>query len=384
MKILFVGNGMLDTDNYPVPNQGGSVQTWGLSRELAKRGHELFIVRRSITKGEEIFENVNLIGVNFNGMENVIHPRFMSLPFYATRICSSLYFSMKSLKLVQNINPDILCLIDRFSGVFPAYLKTQKLYIMHVPDGLDFFRPYSIYASKLNSIMFYVKKGLETSILQRVDRIVVLNSYVEKYLRTKGLGNVIRIPNGISPEEFVNKGDENYVLYAGRFDWNKNICELVNAFAEVHKSYPKCNLYLVGAGPEEGKIRSLVKEKSLQTNVKIISWIPRKELIEEVISKCSAFVLPSFFEVDPVVVLEAMASGKPVIARTNMGTVDIIGHGENGYLYNNEEELRSYLEPLLSDGNLRKKIGRNARRTVEEKYSFTQIADKYEELFIHF
>jgi glycosyltransferase involved in cell wall biosynthesis len=76
-----------------------------------------------------------------------------------------------------------------------------------------------------------------------------------------------------------------------------------------------------------------------------------------------------------------MASAKPVIARANMGTVDIIVHGENGYLYNNNEELREYVEKLLSDDDLRGKIGRNARRVVEREYTFSKITDKYEEFF---
>jgi glycosyltransferase involved in cell wall biosynthesis len=101
----------------------------------------------------------------------------------------------------------------------------------------------------------------------------------------------------------------------------------------------------------------------------------------ELMSRCSVFVLPSFFEVNPVVVLEAMASAKPVIARANMGTVDIIIHGKNGYLYSSDDELRKYLDMLLSDNNLRKKMGRNARETVEQEYTFSRIADRYEELF---
>jgi len=380
VKILFVGNGLLDTDSYPAPNQGGSVQTWGISKELAKRGHEVFIVRRSVLKGEQNFEHVRLVGVKFKGMENLVRARFMSFPFYATRTLSSLYFSMISTKLIQTINPDIVCLIDSFSGIFPAGLNMPKLYIMHVPDALNFFKPYAIYANKLNSVVFYVKKKLEHLIMQRVDKIIALNSYIVQYLRANGFKNVIRIPNGINPEEFVNKGDENYILYAGRFDWNKNVCSLVNIFAEVHKFHPDYHLYLVGAGPEEKRIRSLVKENSIQSYVKIVPWLPRKKLIA-LMSRCSFFVLPSFFEVSPVVILEAMASAKPVIARANMGTVDIIIHGENGYLYNNNEELREYVEKLLSDDNLRGKIGRNARRVVEREYTFSKIADKYEELF---
>ena len=65
---------------------------------------------------------------------------------------------------------------------------------------------------------------------------------------------MVRIPNGVDIESFSNKGDEGFILYAGRFDWNKNICSLVNVFAQICKEYPDFRLYLVGAGPEEEKI----------------------------------------------------------------------------------------------------------------------------------
>jgi len=378
MRITFVGNGLIHSDDYPNPNLGGSVQTWGVSKELAKRAHEVYIVRRSAINRTNV-DNVNILGVDFRGIDAKVPPRTYLFKIFAP--FSQLRFSKKSLKIIKGLKPNIICLIDKMSGIFPSRTTIPKIYIMHVLEALDFFKPYAIHANKLNSILYYVKRRLESSIMQRVDKIVALNSFIEQYLKKEGLTNVVKIPNGINIEELTLKsGDENHILYAGRFDWNKNVCSLVNVFALMHKLHSDYTLYLVGAGPEEKKIRSLVKEKGIQSCVKIIPWMPRSKLMK-LMSKCSVFVLPSFFEVNPVVVLEAMASAKPVIARANMGTVDIIVHGENGYLYNNDEELREYLETLLSDDNLRKKIGRNARGTVEQEYTFPKIAGKYEELF---
>jgi len=353
------------------------VQTWYLSRELARRGHKVYIIRRNAIIRTNI-DCVNLVGINIKGMDAKVPPR--TPLFYVFSPLSQLRFSKKSSKIVKNLKPDIICLIDRLSGIFPSFLKLPKVFVIHVPDALDFFKPYSISTKKLNVINFYLKKLIQSKVMHNANKIVVLNKYIENYLRKIGYENVVRIPNGIDIEGFSNKGDEGFILYAGRFDWNKNVCSLVNVFAQICKTYPEFRLYLVGAGPEEKKIRSLVKEKGIQSRVKIIPWIPRSKLMK-LMSKCSVFVLPSFFEVNPVVVLEAMASAKPVIARANMGTVDIIVHGENGYLYNNDEMLRKYLETILSDDNLRKKICRKARETVEREYTFSRIADRYEELF---
>ena len=380
MKLVFIGNGLHHADDYPVPKVGGSVQTWYLCRELARRGYEVYIIRRSDFK-EVTADNVRLVGIDFNGLDCLKLP-FWTYLFHMGALTSKIYFSKKSLEVILKIKPHVICLIDRFTGIFPSYLDIPKIYIMHVPEALDFFKSYAIHANKLNSIMFHVKKVTESKVLQSANRVVVLNRFIERYLRERGYSNVNRIPNGIDIENFSNKGDEGFILYAGRFDWNKNVCSLVNVFAQICNAYPDFRLYIVGAGPEEKKIRSLVKERGIQSRVKIIPWMPRSKLMK-LMSKCSVFVLPSFFEAGgpPVVVLEAMASAKPVIARANMGTVDIIVHGENGYLYNNDEELREYLETLLYDDNLRKKIGRKARETVEREYTFSRIADRYEELF---
>jgi len=375
MKIVFVSIGTSYSDAYPYVNAGASVQIWMLARELSNKGHEIYIIRKGASK---VIDHINLVGVNLFKIDARIS--FYSYLYHAVSLACKFIFSIKSAKIIKEINPDVVCLTDIFTGIFPSHLNVAKIYIMHNPDALDFFKPYSIYANKLNSIVFYVKRKLEHMIMRKVDKIVVLNSYIEQYLRMNTFKNVVRIPNGIDPEKFVGKDDKGYVLYAGRFDWNKNVCSLVNVFAQIHKSYPSYHLYLVGAGPEEKKIENLVSERGIQSHVKIIPWLPRNKLIK-LMSRCLVFVLPSFFEVSPVVVLEAMASAKPVIARASMGTVDIIIHGENGYLYNNNEELREYLEKLLSDDNLREKVGRNARRVVEREYTFSKIADKYEELF---
>ena len=376
MKILFVGNGLLDTDNYPEVNQGGSVQTWGVCRELS-RGHKIYIVRRTTKNVDEVFDDVTLVKIKFAGLENLIHSTFMSKFYFISVTVSSLYFSLKSMKVIQEINPDIICLIDRFSGFFPLMLKIPKVYVLHVPDGLDFTKASAIYANKLNGILFHVKKFLDYSLMDRSSKVVVLNRFIENFLKTKGFSNVIAIPNGIDFEKFSNKGDEKFILFAGRFDWNKNVYSLVSAFAGIHKLNSDYNLYLVGSGPEERRIRTLVKENGLQSNVKIIPWMPRDKLID-LMGRCSIFVLPSFSEVFPVVLLEAMASAKPVVARANMGSVEVIVHGFNGFLYENTEEMINYIRILISNEDLRRTMGDRSRRIVENKYTFSKVAEVYE------
>lgn len=368
---------MLRSDQYPIPDIGGSVQTWGLSKALAERKNEVYIVRRGNEEDRKV-QGVTLISIPFKGIENMM-PSY-SAPFFMSVMASKIYFSGKSLKKIIGVDPDIVCLIDRFTGIFPATLSLPKVYIMHVPEILDCFRPYDIRANKLNALLFYVKKGTETSVMKRADKVVVLNTFMKNYLETKGFTNLVKIPNAVDTQQFIGNGDKNYVLYAGRFDWNKNVCSLVKAFATLRERRRGYHLYLIGEGPEERKIRDLINKNALQSQVTIIPWLQRKQL-REFLGNCSILFLPSFFEASPVIVLEAMASGKPVIAKNNIGTSDIVAHNTTGYLYNNTHELEGYLELLLSDEGLRKKLGWNARKIIEQRYTFAKVAERYEELF---
>ncbi len=376
MRIVFVGNGLVATDQYPTPGVGGSVQTWGVAKELAKRGHEVTIIRRSNIADIQV-EKIQLLGVNFRGLDDWFPP--YSIGYHSGAIISGLKFSKSCLKIITEIKPDILFLIDRASGFFPSRLRLPKIYIMHTPETLDFYRPYAVKGNILNSIVIPLKKVLEDKVLKAADRIVTLNSSIRKHLEFRGFDYTVQIPNGIDPNEFSDRGDHTFILFAGRFDWNKDVASLVGTFSRTLETYPDSKLCLVGDGPEKSRLCNLIKKKRLGNSVEMRPWLPRT-MLANMLGECSFFVLPSLFEVFPVVVLEAMASSKPVIAKANMGSTEVIEHGENGFLYKNKRELQKYLELFLSNPKLIQSMGKNARRTVEERFTFKRIADRYDEL----
>jgi glycosyltransferase involved in cell wall biosynthesis len=129
-------------------------------------------------------------------------------------------------------------------------------------------------------------------------------------------------------------------------------------------------LRLAGSGPEEPALRRFLSENRM-TNVQLLGFVAGKER-EKLMQGASFFVLPSeWYENCPLVVLEAFAYGKPVIAARIGGIPELVKPGYNGLLFEpgNASELREKIRFLLSNPREALRMGENARKTAEKEYS---------------
>ncbi|ODV48846.1 glycosyltransferase involved in cell wall biosynthesis [Methanohalophilus euhalobius] len=379
MKILFLAPGLLYSQKRPFEKfkqLGTESEIYGISKELAKIGHDVYVIGRfrELSKtGHEIIEGVKFIDIKMPHLKDEI--------IYETG--SLLLYSKLAMKTIKNINPDIINLNDRFSAYFVSKLNIPMTFVTHNPDAMEFYKDFSLENNFLNKYFFPFKKKIEEEVLSRSNMIIALNSDIQNYLYKKGFTNISLIPNGIDANKYRNEGDDNYILFAGRYNKVKGIEYLLQSFLRIHQNF-STTLLLVGSGTEEESIKKFTTTNNMEHKVKFVSTLDKIEL-RECLSKCSLFVLPSLFECMPVTLLEAMASGKTVIASDIAGPNDIIKHGHNGFLFEkqNTNELKKLLELCLSDKKLREKIGTNARTTIEEKYTFKQVAQQYIDNYEH-
>lgn len=162
------------------------------------------------------------------------------------------------------------------------------------------------------------------------------------------------------------------LITVSRLDYGKKNDDIIKAFSKINdKSW---NLYIIGDGKEFDNLNNLVNELKLEKKVFLTGYKNKKE-IEEYMIKSSLFLMASLTEGLPMVLLEAMSYGIPCIAyETASGVLDIINNNSNGYVIKNrnEKEYVEKINKLIKDEKLRKKMGDNAKKKVDN-FSKTEI-----------
>lgn len=213
------------------------------------------------------------------------------------------------------------------------------------------------------------------------NRIVVLTQE-DKTENWKNHPHVSVIPNPVSFAENTVLSDLNAkkITTVGRLELQKNYASLVRAFRLVADHHPDWTLEIYGEGTQKQELLSLISRLKLSGNVFLKGYTAQ---VQEKISKASAFVLSSIFEGLPLVIIEAMSCGLPVVSYAcSCGPQDIIADGHDGYLIpvNDEKALADRICRLIEDEDLRHRMGEAALKKAEQ-YRIENIIPMWMELF---
>jgi len=171
--------------------------------------------------------------------------------------------------------------------------------------------------------------------------------------------------------------DKKVVLFCGRLTSEKGARYLIRAAKDI-----KGEVVIVGDGPERQFLSQLMARKKLK-NVKLIGYLPHEEIID-LYYRADVFVAPSVVEEAlGLSILEAMAAKTPVIATRKGGIPLLVKQNQNGLFVRarNSKEITQACNKLLENDELRQRLGENARKTVEEKFTWTIIAQKFDRLY---
>ncbi len=259
-------------------------------------------------------------------------------------------------------------------GILSAFCKKPFLVTGHGGD-----------VAELNKSLFYL---LKKRCLQRAGAVSVVSRHLQTILeQTYGCRNARIIPMGCNTayftpanrkENFFSQGSLPVILFAGRLAEKKGTVYLIRAM-----QYVEGLLVIAGGGPLEHTCHTLVSELHLEDKVRFLGPRPHTEL-RTIYASSDLFAAPSVtakggdVEGFGLVILEAMASGLPVVASRSGGITDIIRDGENGLLApeRDEKQLAAHINRLIRDPALRRTLSQASLETAA-RFDYSVIAEKY-------
>lgn len=282
--------------------------------------------------------------------------------------------------------PAVVTAQDPFAIGFMSFIIARAKHArFHVQLHGDYFgSKYWDYGS----VMRPFKLLLARQIMKRASGIRVVSERIKKSLIASGVSEAYITVLPIRPklERFIATprtskiGSPLTFLIMSRFSPEKNIPLMLRAFAQVHGNHPNTYLRIVGKGNEEKRIRSMVSALGIDESVTIISWT---EHPEEEYANADVFLLASDHEAYGLTLVEALATGLPIIT-TDVGCVGEVVKGNVHGIVVSPRDERAYvaaIERMVMDSNFRSASGRAGRETArmlseqtEQHYIKTWVA----------
>ncbi len=292
---------------------------------------------------------------------------------------------VKAALAVRRARPDILVGF-MFHGMMTSRLLAHSVASAHSVSSVR-----NVLDGPVRERLLGITNGL-------ADAVTVQSQGIAEELCRRGVtkpSHTHRIPNSIDIARFeavAGRRDETrrdlgvaagrfLWLAAGRLDVAKNYPNMLNAFAEVARRRPDAQMVIAGQGPLEGKIRSMIQRLGLPERVRMLGL---RQDMPELFAASDALVLSSAWEGMPVVVLEAMASRRPVVATAVGAVAEVLADGETGIVVppGDPAALAEGMVRLmeLSAGD-RSAMVERAYQRVRSEFSREAVLTQWETLF---
>ena len=225
-------------------------------------------------------------------------------------------------------------------------------------------------------------------LINKSDRVTAISTHT-----AEELSGVVRMPIQIIPFSAAMSArhgeaiDKKQIIFVGRLVERKGVKYLIEAFNHVAR-FIEHRLIIVGYGPERSHLEEMVTRLGIDHRVEFTGKISDARL-RQYYKTCSFLVLPAVYDKKGdteglgVVLLEAMSYAKPVIASGVGGITDIVIDGENGFLVPpaDSHALAQAIKKMAQDRNLRRVLGTEARKTVDERFNWDRIVKKLVALY---
>lgn len=264
--------------------------------------------------------------------------------------------------------------VFQVTGVIPALLA-KRLF------GVPFVTTYGFWYSGLaRSIASrLLRRAVEKIGLAAADAVIVTTPELRAHVAERaGEAKVHLIPNGVDTDVFrpAPRAPRRIkrILYVGRLSHEKNLKALIAAAGKLLDRVP-LQLAFVGNGPVREEL--VARARALRIPAEFLPFVDHRRL-PSVFHEADAFVLPSFTEGHPKVLLEAMSCGVPCVASARGGNLDIVADGKTGLLFDPEDSgaLADRLERVLTSEDLARSLATEARAAIVERYDIRALVGR--------
>jgi glycosyltransferase involved in cell wall biosynthesis len=293
------------------------------------------------------------------------------------------------------------------------WLREQRIAVFHSHAGIGWEGHEGIHAARAAGVPVVVRTEhlpyLLTDpnqirdhhdLMPHLDALISVSHAAAASFRAAGIAPelIVAVRNGIRPQRATGTREElrsrlqdeldlpdeaNLLLSVGRFTEQKGHLYLLEAMPAVLKTHPQAHCLWAGCGPLEGVLRERGEQLGLDNN---IHFLGRRDDVGDLLTVADALVLASLFEGLPLVALEAMASGVPVIGTQVCGTSEAVLDGQTGRLVppRDANALSAALRELLGDSEMAARWGEAGRKYFEREFSAARMTRETAEVYHNF
>ncbi len=373
---------LMTTTFYPPYHIGGdAVHVKYLAEELAKRGHEVHILhsldayaikRHKSKKKEQQYENIYI--------HMLKSPVGKLTPISTYLLGNSSYTYRRYKEILKKISPDIVhhhnvsllgfSLLKKMNDYLNIYTAHDYWLICPRNDLLKngeepcinktCFRC-NIFSRRIHQLWRRSSKFRET--IKEIDSIIAPSKHMEKKLEKEVDVKITYIPNFVPkpPNIFKKSNYDNYFLYVGVLEIHKGIKILLEAFKDKNVDV---KLVIIGGGRLESYIENFIVKNGLGDIILYLKWVD-DETLWSMYADALALVIPSIWEENaPLVTLEALSVGTPVVGSDMGGLPEIIGKVSDRLIIRSPAIDIKYLTDILKNGQ----ISRDNIKNIWKKY----------------
>jgi glycosyltransferase involved in cell wall biosynthesis len=262
--------------------------------------------------------------------------------------------------------------VFQITGAVPAIVARRWF-------GVPFVATYGFWYAALarSPLTRVLRRAVESAALSAADAVIVTTPALEAHVRgRRPRGTVHLVPNGVDTSLFRPSprvpGRDREVLYVGRLSEEKNLDVVLEAAARLPGG---ARVTFLGDGPARARLEA--RARALGVRLRVRPVVPHAE-VAAVMAAADVFVLASFSEGHPKVLLEAMASGLPCLASDCEGNRSLVSHEQTGLLFDPHRpaELAAQLERLLADPALAGTLAAAGRSMVVDRYDLDALVDR--------